>query len=67
MHNSMLFSDADQDLVLLQQQAQEIIDEILTGTASEEAEARRQLQAHVLDNQGDPRRALLMHLVSIER
>jgi hypothetical protein len=67
MNSSMVFSEADQELVLLQQQAQEIIDEILSGTASSEAEARRQLEFHVLNNPGNPRRALLMHLVSVER
>ena len=67
MTNSMVFSEADQELVLLQQQAQEIIDEILSGTASCEAEVRRQLEFHVLNNPGNPQRALLLHLVSIER
>lgn len=67
MNNSMVFSEADQEVVLLEQQAQEIIDDILSDTASGEAEARRQLEFHVLNNAGNPRRALLMHLLSVER
>lgn len=51
----------------LQLQALEIIEEILSGTAPEEAEARRSLKWHVAHHPGQPQRALLMHMMTLRR
>ncbi|MGY4542623.1 hypothetical protein ACVWY0_002547 [Arthrobacter sp. UYNi723] len=51
----------------LQLQALEIIEEILRGTAPEEAEARSSLRWHVAHHPGQPQRALLMHLMTLDR
>jgi hypothetical protein len=51
----------------LQLQALEIIDEILSGTAPTESEARRSLTWHVAHHPGHPQRALLMHLLTLPR
>jgi hypothetical protein len=51
----------------LQLQVLEIIDEILSGTAPDEADARSSLRMHVSRNPGQPQRALLMHMLSVER
>lgn len=51
----------------LQLQVLEIIDEILNGTADSEAEARNSLRWHVNHNPGQPQRALLMHMLSVQR
>jgi hypothetical protein len=51
----------------LQLQALEIIDEILSGTAPEESEARRSLKWHVAHHPGHPQRALLMHMLTLPR
>jgi hypothetical protein len=51
----------------LQLQALEIIEEILSGTAPEEAEARHSLKWHVDHHPGQPQRALLMHLMTLQR
>jgi hypothetical protein len=51
----------------LQLQVLEIIDEILNGTADCEADARSSLRWHVNHNPGQPQRALLMHMLSVQR
>ncbi|MEV7572112.1 hypothetical protein AB0P28_03330 [Pseudarthrobacter sp. NPDC089323] len=51
----------------LQLQVLEIIDEILSGTAACEADARSSLRWYVSANPGQPQRALLMHMMSIQR
>lgn len=51
----------------LQLQVLEIIDEILSGTAPGETDARNSLRMHVDRNPGQPQRALLMHMLSVER
>ena len=51
----------------LQLQVLEIIDEILNGTADSEAEARSSLRWYVDRNPGQPQRALLMHMLSVQR
>lgn len=55
------------DLLELQLQALEIIEEILSGTASLEADARSSLRWHVSRNPGQPQRALLMHMLTVQR
>jgi hypothetical protein len=51
----------------LQLQVLEIIDEILNGTEDCEADARNSLRWHVNHNPGQPQRALLMHMLSVQR
>ncbi|GAB5077372.1 hypothetical protein [Arthrobacter sp. AD-310] len=58
-----------EDMVHLELQLQvlEIIEEILSGTAECEADARSSLRSHVNRYPGQPQRALLMHMLSIRR
>lgn len=51
----------------LQLQVLEIIEEILSGTADCEAEARNSLRWHVNQYPGQPQRALLMHMLTLRR
>jgi hypothetical protein len=51
----------------LQQQAQEIISEILSSTDPAEATARRSLRGHVARWPDQPERALLMHMITLPR
>ncbi|WP_458779730.1 hypothetical protein [Arthrobacter sp. D3-16] len=51
----------------LQLKALEIIDEILSDTTPEEADARRALKWHVAHHPGQPQRALLMHMITLPR
>ncbi len=53
------------EVLPLQSQALEIIDEILAGSAPEEAEARASLRRQVARNPGRPERALLAHMMGI--
>ncbi|UKA76152.1 phage tail assembly chaperone [Arthrobacter sp. FW306-07-I] len=51
----------------IQLQAMEIIDEILSGTDLAEQSARESLRGHVSRWPGQPERALLAHMMTIQR
>ncbi|MFE8884380.1 hypothetical protein ACFYLX_00890 [Pseudarthrobacter enclensis] len=54
-------------LLELQLQSLEIIEDILSGTDPDEAEARLSLRQQVDRNPGQPQRALLVHMLTIRR
>ncbi|MGK3649105.1 hypothetical protein [Pseudarthrobacter enclensis] len=54
-------------LLDLQLQSLEIIEDILSGTDPDEADARLSLRQQVDRNPGQPQRALLVHMLTIRR
>ena len=56
---------ADPDLEPLRRQSTSIIDEVLASTNPEDAEAQDKLRWHVANNPGQPEKALLDHLLTV--
>jgi len=57
--------ETSEDLEPLRRQVTAIIDAILSETKPEEAAVREQLRRHVVENPGQPEKALLNHLLSV--
>lgn len=57
----------DPSTLLIQLQAMEIIDEILSSQAPNEADIRASLRRHVTHHPGQPEKALLIHMLTVRR